>query len=350
MAQLNFTVVLGQILSGEHLRPDESELLLEEILDGRGDPIAVGAILVALRARGEAAEELVGFARAMRARMVKVPIGGAVTDTCGTGGDRLGTINVSTGAALVVASCGVDVCKHGGRAASSKAGSADVLEALGVSIDSGPEAVAKSIEATHFGFAFAPRFHPAMGKVAPIRRALGVPTAFNFLGPLMNPAGAASQLVGVFDLRYHRAMAGVLAALGSTRALLVTGFDGLDELSISGPSRALEMVSDGEAVEYREMVIDPEEYGFRLAGLEQVAGGDAATNATVLLDIVTGADRGPRADLVAMNAGATLWVAGAAATLSDGIEIARESLKAGAPAKVLEALQKLKASFAPEPS
>ena len=338
-----FSALLGRILGGERLRAGESELLLEEILDGGGDPIVVGAILVAMRARGETPEELVGFARAMRSRMLRVPVAGAVTDTCGTGGDRLGTINVSTGAALVVAACGVDVCKHGGRAASSKAGSADVLEELGVRIDSGPEGVARSIAATRFGFAFAPLFHPAMARVAPIRRALGVPTAFNFLGPLINPAGALTQLVGVFDAGYHRAMAGVLAALGSSRALVVTGYDGLDEVSISGPTRALEMTSDGDSVEYRELVINPEEYGIGLAGLDEVAGGDGAANAGMLVEIVSGVDRGPRSDLVAINAGATLWVAGAAANLGDGIEMARESLRSGAPALVLESLKSLPA-------
>jgi anthranilate phosphoribosyltransferase len=336
MVEINWAALLGRLGGGETLSASEAEQVLSAILAGGVDPAVISAVIVTLRNRGETVEELVGFARAMRSHMVEIEVEGEVVDTCGTGGDRKGTINVSTGAALTVAAFELNVVKHGGRAASSQAGSADVLEALGVRVDQGPDGVLEQLQVAHFGFAFAPKFHPAMAVVAPVRRALGIPTAFNFLGPLVNPARATIQLVGVFDPQYREPMAKVLAEMGSSRALVVTGKDGLDEISVSAPTECVLLDGDGSI---SEMTIDPTMFGFDPADPSELSGADARRNAEILTDILSGRDQGPRARLVALNAGATLWLAGRADSIKEGVEQAITALREGVPARVLSALQ-----------
>jgi len=327
--------LLAGLLGGRRLDAEEAEAVLGRVLAGDAPPPVLGAMLALMRQRGETVGELVGFARAMQAVMVGIPVRAQIADTCGTGGDRHGTINVSTGAALVVAASGCPVLKHGGRAASSKAGSADVLEALGVPIDLGPEELVEAVGRHGFGFALATRFHPAMAQVAPVRRALGVPTAFNFLGPLVNPARATHQLVGVFDVAIAPRMAEVLAALGSTHALVVTGEDGMDEVSLVAPTHIVE-VQAGEGV--RSYVLEPESLGLARAELAALRGGDVATNAQVLAAILAGELRDARRDLVALNAGAALVAADRVATVAEGLELAMATLDSGAAGRLLESL------------
>ncbi|MBO0730141.1 MAG: anthranilate phosphoribosyltransferase, partial [Acidimicrobiaceae bacterium] len=284
--------VLGRLADGRDLATGEAAAALREVLEGNASPAQIAAFVFGLRCKGETVEEMTGLVRAMLAVAEPVKVGADVEtrmiDTCGTGGDRSGTINVSTIAALVVAGAGVPVCKHGGRAASSRAGSADVLEALGVVIDLGPEGVRACIEAANIGFCFAPRYHPAMRHAIPIRRDLGVPTAFNFLGPLANPARVSRQVVGVGDPAMAAKMAGVLAGNGSAHVLVVHGADGLDELSTTGPSTMIEW----RAGSSHSHVVDPAELGLAPARLDQLLGGDAATNAELARRVLD-AERGP---------------------------------------------------------
>jgi anthranilate phosphoribosyltransferase len=322
--------VLGLLAGGSDLDAAHAGAALTEVLRGNATPAQIAAFIFGLRCKGETVEEMTGLVAAMlrASERVVVPAGlsDRLVDTCGTGGDRRGTINVSTIAALVVAGAGVPVCKHGGRAASSKAGSADVLEALGVVIDLGPAGVARCIMEAGIGFCFAPRYHPAMSHALPVRRELGVPTAFNFLGPLANPARVRRQVVGVGDPLMAPKMARVLAAGGATRALVVHGADGLDELSTTGPSflyewdatglsgRGQAAQSGGES-EPVPVTVDPAALGLRPARVEELAGGDAATNATLARRVLAG-ERGPHRDIVLLNAAAGLVAAG----VSDGIE------------------------------
>ena len=261
-------------------------------------------------------------------------IDGDLLDTCGTGGDRSGSINVSTISALVVAGAGGRVCKHGGRAASSQAGSADVLEALGVVIDLGPDGVRRCIEEVGMGFCFAPRFHPAMRHAIPVRRELGVPTVFNFLGPLANPARVCHQVLGVSDPGMAHKMLGVLIANGCKRAMVIHGSDGLDELSTTGPSNVHELYSDGTVV---NGVIDAEELGFARASLEDIRGGDAATNADAVRRILAG-DRGAHRDISVLNSAAGLVVGGLAPDMQSAVELAATVIDDGRAARVLDGL------------
>lgn len=314
------------------------------MLEGNATPAQVAAFVFGLRCKGETVEEMTGLVSAMLAASERVVVdpelGDRLVDTCGTGGDRSGTINISTIAALVVAGAGVPVCKHGGRAASSKAGSADLLEELGVVIDLGPEGVARCIEEAGIGFCFAPRFHPAMRHAAPVRRELGVPTAFNFLGPLANPARVRRQVVGVGDPAMAPKMAHVLAAGGAIEVMVVHGADGLDELSTTGPStmyrwRALDGV-DSDA-EIKPEVVNPVGLGLPPAALDQLLGDDAATNAGCAREILAG-EEGPHRDIVLLNAAAGLMVAGVAPDLEEGVARARDSLDSGGAAERLERL------------
>jgi anthranilate phosphoribosyltransferase len=275
--------VLGHLAAGVDLGRLEAGAALADVLEGNATPAQIAAFIFGLRCKGETVEEMTGLVAAMLAasERVVVPDGLAdrLVDTCGTGGDRSGTINVSTIAALVVAGAGVPVCKHGGRAASSKAGSADVLEALGVVIDLGPTGVLRCIEEAGIGFCFAPRYHPAMRHAVPIRRELGVPTAFNFLGPLANPARVRRQVVGVGDPAMAPKMASVLAAGGAQHVLVVHGDDGLDELSTTGPSTIHEWRARQPETTVQTKRIDPGDLDLPLARLADLLGGDAPTNA-----------------------------------------------------------------------
>jgi anthranilate phosphoribosyltransferase len=330
--------ILGKILSCQDLTADEASAALDSVLEGTATPAQIAAFVAGLRTKGEAVEEMTGLVRAMRAHAESFEVGVEVVDTCGTGGDRSGTINVSTLSAFVVAGAGAVVCKHGGRAASSLAGSADVLEALGVVIDLGPDGVRRCIDEAGIGFCFAPRFHPTMRFAAPVRRELGVTTVFNFIGPLVNPAGATRQLVGVSDPQMAGKMLDVLETFGSVHAMVVFGHDGLDELSTTAPSTLIESVREQDGTcRRRGLEIEPASLGLKRAALADLAGGDAARNAEFALRVLDG-ERGPRRDLVCLNAAAGLVVAGLADDLADGLEIAGAAIEDGNARSALDRL------------
>jgi anthranilate phosphoribosyltransferase len=326
--------VLGRLFSGRDLSSDLASAVFDEILDGDASHAQIAAFIAALRVKGETVEEMSGFVRIMLDRAEPLSVEGDLVDTCGTGGDRTGSINVSTIAALIIAGAGARVCKHGGRAASSLTGSADVLEALGVVIDLGPEGVKRCIEEVGMGFCFAPRFHPAMRHATPVRRELGVPTIFNFLGPLANPARACFQVIGVSEPDMALKMLGVMAANRCSRAMVVHGADGLDELSTTGPSRVHELMPDGSIL---HGVVDPQSLGLARATLEDLRGGDAARNAEAVRAVLAGSP-GPHRDISVLNAAAGLMVVGLAADLASGLEIARSAIDDGRAEAVLEGL------------
>ena len=332
--------VLNRLFGGGHLSADEAAAVCDEVLSGRAGDTVIGALLASLATRGPTADEVGGFLAAMRA--VGEPLElevdpSTVVDTCGTGGDRSGTINVSTIAACVVAGAGGTVCKHGNRAASSKAGSADVLDALGVVIGLGPAGVARCVAEARFGFCLAPRFHPAMAKVAPARKALGAPTIFNILGPLANPARAGRQVVGTAAASMAETMLEVLEGAGAVHVMVVYGHDGLDELSVAARSTILESVRVGDRYERRRHDVDPWGLGIATTDRDALRGGDARHNAARALAIL-GGEQGPQRDLVQLNAAAGLVVAGLARTLEDGLVLAGDVLDSGAARHVLERL------------
>lgn len=328
-----FTEALARLVRREDLSSELAEQALATILSGDATDAQIAGFAVALRAKGESPAELAALVRTMVrfAEPVPVPDVADVIDTCGTGGDRAGTVNVSTMAALVAAGAGARVAKHGNRAASSKCGSADVLEALGVVIDLAPAGVARCIEEVGIGFCFAPRFHPALRFAAGPRRELGVPTTFNFLGPLANPAGVGRQSVGVSDPAMAERVIGALAELGKTHALVFYGHDGLDELTTTAPSTVYEL-RDGEV---HRFVVDPGEFAIAPAERADLVGGDAVANAAVVHEVLGGAE-GPIRDIVALNAAAALVVAGLADDLAIGVELARAVLDDGRAARTLE--------------
>ena len=328
----DLTTVLDRLVHGEDLEAGTAESLMRDIMAGTAPPAQVAGVLVALRAKGETAEELTGLVRAMRALAVAVPLEGPLVDTCGTGGDRAGTYNVSTVAAIVAAAAGARVAKHGNRAASGRCGSADVLEAWGVAIDLGPASVARCVDELGIGFCFAPRYHPAMRNVVAIRRELRVPTTFNVLGPLTNPAGARHQSIGVSDRTMAPLMAAVLGQLGSVHALVVHGADGLDELSPTGPAWVWE-VRDG-AVD--EGMLDPADLGIPRARVEDLAGGDVEDNVAVADRVLAGTG-GPRRDAALLGAAAALYAGDAVATWEDGLETAARAIDGGRARDLLEA-------------
>jgi anthranilate phosphoribosyltransferase len=340
--------VLGRLLNGSSLSSSEAETVFGQVLAGEAQPAQIAALAVALRSKGESIEEMTGFVRAMLAHALPLDLPGGidVVDTCGTGGDRLRSINVSTIAALVVAATGAKVCKHGGRASSSAVGAADVLEALGVVADLGPDGVARSIDEVGVGFCFAPRFHPAMRYAAPVRKELGIPTVFNFLGPLANPGRARYQVVGVSDPSMADTMLGVLAANGAKRAWIVYGDDGLDELSTTGPSTVHELRSTGRGegrgaadrpsgIKRSTFKIDPRDLGFPLVTIEDLRGGDASYNAGVIRSVVAG-EASPHRDVAVLNAAASLVVVGQAEDLERGVELAASVIDEGRAQKILD--------------
>ncbi len=335
--------VLTRLLAGTSLTVVEAEVVLGQVLSGDATAAQIAALATALQSKGESTDEMTGFVRAMVAHGVRLdlPPGTEVVDTCGTGGDRLRSINVSTIAALVVAATGAKVCKHGGRASSSAVGAADVLEELGVVADLGPAGVARCIEQVGMGFCFAPRFHPAMRNAAPVRKELGIPTVFNYLGPLANPGRARYQVVGVSNPSMADKMLGVLAANGALRAMIVYGDDGLDELSTTGPSTVHELIrsSDG-SYERTTHRIDPSELGLPLVTIEDLRGGDAAFNATAIRRVVAG-DASPHRDVAVLNAAAALTVTGTASDLAEGVALATKVIDDGRAAAVLESLIKV---------
>jgi len=338
---LTWPEILARLSRRESLTTDESEGALGVVLAGDATPVQVGAFLALLHAKGETADEVTGLARAMVDAAVPCPLDPGdrvVVDLVGTGGDRLASINVTTLAAFITAGSGVLVCKHGNRAASSSVGTADVLEALGVAIEIGPEGVARCVTEAGMGFCFAQRFHPAMRFVGPVRKELGVPTVFNFLGPLINPARTRHQLVGVSDATMGPIMAGVLGATGSRHAMIVHADDGLDELSVTSPSSVLEVRGDGSGeFEVSDWRVDPAALGFAPATMADLRGGDAAFNARIIRSVLEG-EQGARRDIGLLNAAAALVVAGRVTDLESGVEAAAESIDSGRAVAVLDAL------------
>jgi anthranilate phosphoribosyltransferase len=333
---------IKKVEAGSDLSRQESEAAMEEILSGLATEESIVALLAALRAKGETVGELVGFARAMRSHATPVFDDASrpdelLVDTCGTGGDASGTFNISTAAAFVAAGAGVHVAKHGNRSISSKCGSADVLEALGISIDVPPGRIGAAIREIGIGFLFAPAMHTAMRHAMPARRRLGR-TAFNLLGPLTNPAGARAQVVGVFSEKVVEKVALVLSELGVEHAFVVHGAGGLDEISLAGETSVGEVRGDT----VRLYQVTPEDFGLERASVEAISGGDAAHNAEIIRAVLAG-EKGPRRDIVVANAAAAIVAAGRAADFLEGARIAAASIDSGEARSKLEALE----SFAP---
>ena len=330
-----WSAVLGPLTRGTDLTAAQAAAALSDILEGGATSAQIAAFSVSLRIKGETVEEMTGLLGAMldHAVAVSLPPGCEPVDTCGTGGDRSCTINASTLAALVVAGAGAPVCKHGNRAASSACGSADLLEAFGVAVDLGPAEVAVCVAEAGMGFCFAPRFHPALRHAGPTRRELGVPTVFNFLGPLANPARLRRQALGVSDAGMAEKMIGVLAARGAERALVVYGHDGLDEITTTTTSTVFELRQG----EIRSYVVDPAALGLAPATVDELQGGDPATNAELGRRVLAG-EPGPRRDFVLLNAAAGLVAAGLADDLAGGLKLATEAIDDGRAAAVLDRL------------
>jgi anthranilate phosphoribosyltransferase len=324
------TRAIDEISAGTHLTADHTSAALAEIMEGRASEVQTAAFLISLRAKGETVSELVGLARTMRQLAAHVEIDKPdLLDTAGTGGGPT-TFNISTTAALIAAGGGCSVAKHGNRSATSKSGSADVLEALGVDIELAPGEVATCIEEIGFGFMFAPRHHRAMAHVVPVRKELAVRTIFNFLGPLTNPAGASAHLLGVSDRGYQEIIADALVQLGTVHALVVSADDGIDELSIASRTRVIEVADGGT----EEWFVEAAELGLGTAPLEAIPGGEPAENAAVVRSVLEG-EAGPARDVSILNAGAAIFVGGGAPNLEEGIAKAAEAIDSGAARDVL---------------
>ena len=326
---------LADLLDGRSLSRGQAREVMDEVMRGAATSAQIGAFLVALRLKGETADEIAGCAEAMRAHVVPVrPERDDLVDTAGTGGDGASTINISTAAAIVAAAAGAGVAKHGNRAVSSESGSADVLEALGFSLEQPPERIARSIDELGFGFMFAPLHHPAMAHAAPVRKELATRTVFNVLGPLTNPAGARAQVIGVYSAALVRSLAEVLAQLGARRAFVVHGAYGIDELSPAGPN----LVCEVDAGVVRERELDPRsELGVARCDPSELRGGSAQENAQAIRDVFGGADGGRR-DAILLNAAGAIAAAGHAADLREGLELARGALDSGAAGERLDEL------------
>ena len=335
---------IHQLLDGQSLSAGQAEGVMDQVMTGEATPAQIAGFLIALRVKGETVGEITGCARAMRRAAVAVhPEDDRLVDTCGTGGDRAGTFNISTTAAFVAAGAGLKVAKHGNRSVSSQSGSADVLEALGVNLDLTADQVARSIDQVGIGFLYAPKLHPAMRHAIGPRRELGVRTIFNILGPLTNPAGASAQLLGVYDPELTETLACVLRELGSSAAYVVhghggNGHDGLDELTTTGPNQvsSFGLGSAGDGILTETLI--PAAYGFATATPRDLQGGTPQENARLTRDVLSGTDGGPRRETVLLNAGAALLVGGLAGDLNEGIELASKSIDSGAAMAKLEAM------------
>jgi anthranilate phosphoribosyltransferase len=339
--ELSWPHILGTLLSDTSLTADQAAWAMERIMQGEATPAQFGAFVTALRAKGETVEEIEGLVSTMRRFVVPVRTAGPLVDTCGTGGDRSRSVNVSTMAAFVVAGAGARVAKHGNRAASSSCGSADVLEHLGVRIELGPRGVARCIEEAGVGFCFAPAFHPSMRHAAGPRRELGIPTVFNFLGPLTNPAGAQYQVLGVSNAGMAEKMAEVLRRLGTLRALVCHGSDGYDEITTTGPSTVWEVTPDG----VRRWTLDPLDVGIPRTEPGALLGGDAGRNAAVLEEVLDGKPGAPL-DIVLVNAAAAILAAGLAEHLGHAVDLARSSVESGRARAKLDALVEVSNRYA----
>lgn len=316
---------IENLLEGKHLSEKEMMDAMEFIMDGEASPVLIGSFLTALRMKGETAEEITGGAKVMLKKAERIALENLYTlDTCGTGGDCSGTFNISTAVAFIAAASGIHVVKHGNRSVSSRSGSADVLEALGVNISLLPKQVEECVKVQNIGFLFAPTFHKAMRHAAGTRKELGFRTIFNILGPLTNPANAKSQVLGVFDEKLTEPLAKVLANLGVEHAMVVHGMDGLDEITITGETKVTE-VKNGDINTY---YITPEEFGIKRATRNDILGGDAIENAEIIKNILIG-EKGPKRDIVLLNSGAALYVGKKAKSLQEGINYARELIDGG---------------------
>ena len=324
---------LQTVVSGRDLDRRSARSAMDEIMDGTATPVQIAALLAALRTKGETVEEICGMVESMRAHATQVRLDRDAVDTCGTGGDGSLTFNISTAAALVAGGAGAPGAKHGNRAASSRCGSADVLEALGVAIALPPAGVAACVDEAGMGFFFAPAYHPAMRHAGPVRSELGIRTVFNVLGPLANPAGVRRQALGVADPAMAPLMAGVLQQLGHTHALVFSGAGGLDELGLAGTSLCYEVTAAGVS----QCEIDPAALGLGNAGAAELRGGDAAENAARVRGVLAG-EAGPARDVVLLNAAAALVAAGTAEGMEDGVGRAAESIDSGAAGGVLDRL------------
>jgi anthranilate phosphoribosyltransferase len=334
---------LQRVIRGESLTAEEAAAVMTVIMEGEATPAQVGALLTALRMKGETVEEIAGFATIMRAKAVRIaPNRAPLVDTCGTGGDKMKTFNISTAAAFVVAGAGVGVAKHGNRSITSKSGSADVLEQLGITLALPPAAVQACIERIGVGFMFAPNFHPAMKHAGPVRREIGIRTVFNVLGPLTNPAGAPCQVVGVFDRDLTEPLARVLGMLGAQRAFVVHGLLGLDEWSTAGATQVSEW-RDGAVTTRLYTAAD---VGLTEADPADLLGGGPPENAVLITRLFRGEEQGPRRDIVLLNAAAALLAAGAAQDIRDGLQQAAQSIDSGAALAKLEALREMTTELA----
>ena len=328
---------IKKAVAGHDLDEAEAASAMTEIMEGQATPAQIAAYLTALRIKGETIDEIAGSAKVMREKATKVPHKqSAVCDTCGTGGDNSGSFNISTTAAFVVAGAGVAVAKHGNKAMTSQSGSADVLAALGVNVELEPEAVGRCIDEAGIGFLFAMKLHGAMKHAGPVRREIGIRTIFNLLGPLTNPAGAKRQVIGVFDGDFAEKMASALGRLGMEHAFVVHGEDGLDEITLTGDTRVAEL-KNGKV---KSFYLNPEEYGLDLCQASALKGGTAAENA-VITRAVLGGEKGPRRDIVAINAAAAICAAGKSGTIKEGLDLARLSLDSGSALGKLEKLVKV---------
>ncbi len=344
-AAMNIQKAIDMLGKFGHMQVDEAEAVMNQIMSGEATHAQIGAYLMALRMKGETPDEIVGSARAMRENAHTVPTQyepDVLLDTCGTGGDKSGTFNISTTVAFVAAGAGVPVAKHGNRAATSKSGSADVLEALGVNIDLTPEQVGQCVDQIGIGFLFARALHPAMKHVAMPRKELAMRTIFNILGPLTNPAGAKRQLMGVFTADLTDLLANVLGKLGSVNAMVVSGYGGLDELTTTGPN-TISHYFDGRVRSYE---LDPKALGFDSASISELYGGEPQINAEILRGVLDGSLRGAKRDVVLLNAGAALHVAGKADSIQSGIRVATDVIDNGAAVAKLDELVALSQELA----
>ncbi len=338
---------ISKLVNGDHLTRVEAAAAMEEIMEGEASPSQIGAFLTALRIKGETIDEVAGLAEVMRAKATQVEIpadlGRPVVDTCGTGGDGSNTFNISTTTAFVVAGAGAVVAKHGNRAASSRCGSADVLEALGVNINLKPEQVVTCLQEASIGFMFAPLFHPSMKYAGPVRREIGIRTVFNILGPLTNPAGARRQVLGVPNQALAAKIAAVSRELGSQHTLVVTSSDGLDEISICGETYIYEVTADQSVI--KERIVKPEDFGMKRQPGEVLRGGSAQDNRAITLEVLQG-ELAPQRDIVLLNAAAALLASGLASDLHAGVALAAEAIDSGKALQRLKDLVRVSQSFA----
>lgn len=327
----------AKVVERQNLTAAEAEQVMDEIMSGEAQQMNMAAFLTALRMKGETVEEVSAFAKGMRKHGIKVPVEGDVLEIVGTGGDEANSINISTTASIVVAAAGYKVAKHGNRSVSSRSGAADCLEALGVKLDLEPDKNAEVLKKGNICFMFAQKYHAAMRFVGPVRKALGIRTVFNILGPLANPAGANLELMGVYSEELVEPMAHVLEKLGVKRALVVYGQDRLDEISVSAPTTCVEL-NNGE---YKKYELTPEQFGFKRSSKSDLVGGDGAANAKITESILKGECTDAKADAVLMNAGAGIYLAGGVGSIEEGINIARETIKSGKAYEKLKEFVKL---------